>query len=225
MTPREIPIVGREKGILFSDAMVRAERAGLKTQTRRILNPQPYTWEKDGDKYWNASGCIGGIIAISDDHLLGLHGWMVGRRLWVRETYYQFGRWEPIAGQMTPKGNRQKWRFVQDSPEVEFDPPTSFRLGMHKDDPATSAWHKRLGRFMPRSASRTTLEVTAVRVERLQDISEADALAEGVEITEYWRDDHPPSICYSILWNHINGTGSWNANPWVAVIEFHRVKT
>lgn len=104
--------VARERGIAFSAPMVLAILADTKTQTRRTLNPQPYTWELNGQKYWNASGCIGGRIAVGDEGLLELHGWTVGRRLWIRETYYQFGHWEPILGQMTRSGKRQKWQFV-----------------------------------------------------------------------------------------------------------------
>lgn len=165
--------VARERGIAFSAPMVLAILAGAKTQTRRTLNPQPYTWESNGQKYWNASGCIGGRIAVGDDGLLELHGWTVGRRLWIRETYYQFGHWEPIPGQMTRSGKRQKWQFVADHAKIRFEEPDECHMGMHKEDPSTSAWHKRLGRFMPRSACRTVLEVTSVRVERLQDITEA----------------------------------------------------
>jgi hypothetical protein len=70
--------------------------------------------------------------------------------------------------------------------------------------------------FMPRWASRILLEITAVRIERLQDISNADALAEGVEL----RGEMRPWAIYRELWESINGRGSWEVNPWVWVIEF-----
>ena len=72
---------------------------------------------------------------------------------------------------------------------------------------------------MPRHASRITLEVTGVRVERLQDISEADAIAEGV----YTDPACPAYDAYAQLWDEINGLGSWEANPWVWVVGFHRI--
>lgn len=79
--------------------------------------------------------------------------------------------------------------------------------------------------FMPSWASRITLEVVSVRVERLQEISEADAVAEGVKD---YSGDHSgesqwPTECYRSLWESINGTGSWSANPWVWVVEFKRL--
>lgn len=73
---------------------------------------------------------------------------------------------------------------------------------------------------MPRSASRITLEVTGVRVERLQDISEADAVAEGV----VWEQGQTAINVFETLWESINGAGSWDANPWVWVVEFKRAK-
>ncbi|OGB26500.1 MAG: hypothetical protein A3I66_21465 [Burkholderiales bacterium RIFCSPLOWO2_02_FULL_57_36] len=99
---------------------------------------------------------------------------------------------------------------------------------------------------MPRWASRINLEIVAVRVERLQDISKADAIAEGIEGCDVvingrsqgwtWRDytskcDDPcewfsnPIRSYRTLWETINGPGSWNANPWVWVVEFKKVST
>jgi hypothetical protein len=73
---------------------------------------------------------------------------------------------------------------------------------------------------MPRWASRILLEITDIRVERLQDISEDDALAEGID---YTCQQALPSDVFSGLWESINGSGSWNANPWVWVIEFKRI--
>jgi len=85
---------------------------------------------------------------------------------------------------------------------------------------------------MPREASRITLEVTGVRVERLQHISETDAIAEGIEqhmpglwlpCSEKGKAHIDPRLAYRDLWESINGTGSWDANPWVWAIEFRRI--
>lgn len=87
--------------------------------------------------------------------------------------------------------------------------------------------------YMPRWASRITLEVTGVRVERLNDINQEDAIAEGVEahdddgVTYYGplgRGVCDPIVAYRSLWDSINGPGSWAANPWVWVVEFKRVR-
>lgn len=75
---------------------------------------------------------------------------------------------------------------------------------------------------MPRWASRILLEVTAVRVERLQDISRGDAMAEGCPFPNMAKGDDPRKW-YADLWDQINGAGSWEANPWVWVVEFKRV--
>lgn len=223
-------IRGAEKPILFSASMIRAEREGRKTQTRRALNPQPDTTKLSSPWRPEQRGRYGwGFMQRIDFPEYQYFGgdftvrWAPGDRLWVREAYYQQGHWEPIQGQMTRKGNRQKWQFVADSEDIVFDPPENYRSGMLKAYPWTSAWHRRLARFMPHRYSRTMLEVTAVKIERLQDISEADAIAEGIETTEFWREEHPPSICYSVLWDHINGAGSWESNPFVTATTFRRV--
>ena len=80
---------------------------------------------------------------------------------------------------------------------------------------------------MPRWASRITLEITGVRVERLQEISEADAISEGA--VQWWQESDRKPVhglarnCFRLLWESINGPGSWDENPWVWVIEFRRV--
>lgn len=163
-------------------------------------------------------------------------GGSVGDRLWVREEYYQFGHWEKVIGVITKKG-RQKWRFVGMG-DVVFEPPAEFRKGRHHKDPQTKAWHKRLGRFMPRKASRIMLEIVGVRVERLQDISEEDAISEDIQPSEtthggvrLWRDYSGPDRVfgtnpiesYQTLWETINGPGSWSKNPWVWVVTFKKL--
>lgn len=230
-----------DRPILFSAPMVRAILDGRKTQTRRIV--------KGGE-----------MAAVPFDRIpseeiesLEIRGWreyvkghlfpscpygQPGDRLWVRETHYRFGHWEAVASVRTKTG-RQKWAFVPDSTDVLFDAPPEFRKGRHHKDPFTQAWHKRLARFMPKNIVRITLEITDVQVERLQDISEADAVAEGsylgkcecfprprnpVEsmMKQTWCHKHGDE--FISLWKKINGPESWNANPWVWVIEFKRVK-
>lgn len=213
--------------------MIRTILDGTKTQTRRIVTKESLiTLHADGTPAKAQQRSPYGIP---------------GDRLWVRETYYQIGHWEPVEGKTT-KGGRQKWAFVSDNDTIFFDEPGNCRKGRHHFDPETIVWHKRLGRFMPRRASRITLEVKSVRVERLQDISEADAVAEGIGryhgpldhishssefpekrfwVTQRSRPHHWTEFAttaYMSLWQSINGPGSWEANPWVWVITFKRIK-
>lgn len=217
--------------------MVRAILEGRKTQTRRIVKPQP--------SYIIDTQCRAYEPALEDKHgemypgpeVFGFyneeHGWKFpygkpGDRLWVREPYYQKGHWDPVPGIRTKQG-RQKWRFVSQG-DIRFDEPKDepVRLGRHHHDPATVAWHKRLARFMPRTASRITLEIVSVRVERLQAITEAAAIAEGcadsqmVDGVPMWTS---AVEAYAELWDSINGAGAWDANPWVWVVEFKRVES
>lgn len=242
-----------DKPIVFSDMMMLALREGQKTQTRRTLKVQPVnpaTKFLTGPPY-NKSDWIwptksAGCTIVSNRNTAPARyledfplPYAVGDHLYVRESYYQFGHWEPVQGAKT-KGGKQKWGFIADRPDVLFEAPENCRLGRHHSDSATPAWHKRLGRFMPRAASRMTLIVTDVRVQRLHEISIDDAVAEGIEdvtreiacrdpSARFWKryrdggwngyvDD--PIGSYASLWTEINGAGSWEANPWVQAISF-----
>jgi hypothetical protein len=128
-----------------------------------------------------------------------------GDRLWVRESHWWF-KDEPdnSCGYYPPKLTREDVEYRADG------------------DDGRKVWRPSI--HMPRWASRITLEVTGVRVERLQDISEADARAEGVEPNAFERTaDNYGSVLYRRLWESINGPGSWDANPWVWVVEFRRI--
>lgn len=219
----------KARPILFSRHMVRAILESRKTQTRRIIKPQPYAC--DGEFVSQFEDSNGDPVLIGDKRFLDRCRYgKLGDRLWVREEHYRYGHWEEVHGVRTKLG-RQKWRFVADTDEVLYDPPASFRKGRHHRDPFTSAWHKPLARFMPRTASRIDLEVVSVRVEMLHDIIDEDAVAEGVSGDECIRFNHPfvadqplPAMCYANLWESINGPGSWDINPLVWVVEFRRVK-
>lgn len=141
-----------------------------------------------------------------------------GDRLWVRETFAK------IDGQTQP------W--------IETDYRATYTHGDRLGDTLgiKKRWTPAI--HMPRAASRITLEVTGVRIERLQDISEADAIAEGVHADPRCRQDDDtaafhrigpvrggsfPIARYGALWESINGPGSWKSNPWVWVLEFRRI--
>ncbi|MCT8506180.1 hypothetical protein [Chromohalobacter moromii] len=155
-----------------------------------------------------------------------------GDRLYVKETYWAWGRWET---RYDAKKGRDAWHFVDMTRECgkayQFEQPSPIGTRAR----VSPAWHKRPSLFMPRHASRITLEVTAVRVERLQEISTDDARAEGIQTwIDSFKDgphyhengqlDAYPVSAFSRLWKSINGADSWDANPWVWVVEFRVIK-
>ena len=161
----------RERPILFAGPLITPIMADVKTQTRRALRVQPPgEWAAPG-----RSACPYGVP---------------GDRLWVRETFFAFGRWET---RFDAKKGRDAWHFVDMTVECGHgyhyavgDACTI--VGAKGPGGATPMWWKRPAIFMPRAASRILLEITDVRVERLQAISEDDAKAEGCERLQ---DDEP----------------------------------
>lgn len=220
-----------DRPILFSAPMVRAILDGQKTQTRRVVKPQPL---------FNEPGCgfplNNGATTVVD--WKGLHTSLAGLlarcpygqpgdRLWVRETVAcgacapsKPSEWSPSfwrREQGTPANPNGLWYAADD-------------LAPERPITARGKWTPAI--HMPRWASRILLEIVSVRVERLNDCSEADALAEGATpcANGWWFDGKPalagsdPRGAYYCLWEHINGAGSWPANPWVWVVEFKRVQ-
>ncbi len=219
----------KERPILFQGDMVRAILDGRKTQTRRIVKPT-----KDRHNFGaELAPCeiAGEVNGVDPAYRFCPYG-EPGDRLWVKEA----------------------WRAAKCSDTLR---PSELCPGFYKHDmggfwyeadgaepahPVSEKGRYRHARFMVRWASRITLEVTGVRVERLRDISEADAWAEGCKRGDPWdngagyfpaEEPHPDGICYvgwdsakewfSDIWESINGDGSWDANPWVWVVEFQRV--
>lgn len=233
----------KARPILFSGPMVLALLEGRKTQTRRIVKPQPYQNNSPngrGMMEWLFKNEVVWFDG-SDTHALDVlcpYG-RPGDLLYVREQHYRYGHWEPVPGVKT-KAGRMKWAFVQDSDEhlFELPPGTPFRKGRHHKDPSTKAWHRRIARFMPRRMSRLTLRITDVKVERLQDISAADAACEGIYdagMDGYERWDccveecdcgHiKPTTAFRHLWDSINADrASWDSNPWVWAVSFEVIK-
>lgn len=202
-----------ERPILFSGAMVRALLAGAKTQTRRVvkLRGAEVVDEREADLWpWSPQ---------HDEWLTCPYG-APGDRLWVRETWAPA---PPIAPLL---------RHVGASPRPE--PKSLYRANPEQANLGVT-WRPSI--HMPRWASRITLEVTGVRVERLQDVSEEDARAEGAASRispggdlagafEALPGEVLPPIDYRAhfrdLWRSINGADSWKSNPWVWVVEFKR---
>jgi hypothetical protein len=205
----------KERPILFTGPMVRAILDGSKTQTRRIA--KEFAGRDDLDailkRFPSQNGCP--------------HG-QPGDCLWVRETTHR----RPMLNLLTGEPLAPEYdggAYTVDG--VDVLTPEGFDIAWWYSRKSCPSIH------MPRWASRILLEITRVRVERLQDLSEADALAEGVEphdvsqfalhgtSVEERAELHRQAAVgpYSGLWNRINGAGSWDANPWVWVVEFKRV--
>ena len=160
--------------------------------------------------------------------------------LWVRETFCAHWGAPPhdapqsyriVTGDELPLIKQENGDLYQPVPSDIM----AIWYGAQGDKPFHMAWRPSI--HMPRWASRITLRITDVRVERLQDISEDDAVAEGVALERYVpvsdsagthssgeAEPTDPVEEYRNLWNHINAPGAWGANPWVWVIEFEKVK-
>lgn len=224
----------KERGTLFNPDMSRAALADLKTQTRRGMSPQPpedcalvcgiyhpTVIDRRGDEQPGPERF--GVYSTNGEWSLPCPYGQPGDRIYVKETFYAFGRWET---RFSAKKGRDEWHFVdltiEQSMQYRFEAPDGYKQAKKRRAGALPTWHRRPSLFMPRVAARTILEVTAVRVERLQAISQQDAMAEGYAL--------PPPPClddprnwYRRLWDQINGAGSWDANPWVWVISFKRL--
>ena len=192
----------KERPILFSAPMVRALLNGTKTQTRRVAKLTDAAHVKE------PRGHRRWHPADPDASMASPYG-QPGDRLWVREAWKAHSTFDNLPPRDIPQ--TYVWYMADEGYKAE---------SRHRN-----------GMFMPRWASRITLEITAVRVERLQDISAADAQAEGIvpdgdggwhlADTRHYMGD--PISSYASLWEYINGADSWAANPWVWIIEFKKV--
>lgn len=207
----------KERPILFSTPMVRAILDGRKTQTRRVApikkldfrqKDDILTWFISFEKAVKRVFCSASGGCFTEEQARAIiasqfcpYG-QKGDRLWVRETF----------------GTRGKEVFYRATPPLNADgEPYAGIAGLDGN-----RWKSSI--HMPRAASRITLEVTGVRVERLHGISEADAQAEGV----FFAPDHDYKNSFKQgfknIWQSINGPESWDTNPWVWVVEFKRVQ-
>ncbi|MBC5115040.1 ASCH domain-containing protein [Klebsiella quasipneumoniae] len=234
----------KERGMIFNSEMVRAILDGRKTQTRRIMAPQPADDIERG--IFPNPEVIGWKSSRRHKHgsttAHFCHYGKPGDRIWVRET------WGVVSHAFSDDGLMIDW--VPDRPataihEMPFGNGYYSGYAIYAADgdftwgdddgyeDGRSCWKPSI--HMPRAASRILLEITAVRVERLNAISEEDARAEGIIDGGCLNCGEPePCGCanpepdatdaFAYLWQSIYGQESWNANPWVWVIEFERVE-
>lgn len=217
-----------ERPILFSAPMVRALLDGSKTQTRRVMK---FKTRSDGARFQPIPAKR---IDDTSYEMHCPHG-NPGDRLWVRETFYAYGRW---VTRFSEKKRRDEWHFLDMTVECDrryqYDADSPDVAQATGRGGALPGWYKRPAIFMPRAACRIELEITGVRVERLAGICESDARAEGCTASgwqpSYSNPDNAGGAesmsakdAFADLWESINGAGSWDANPFVWVVEFKRV--
>jgi hypothetical protein len=172
--------------LLFSTSMVQAILEGRKSQTRRIIKPQP-----------------------PNDVYPMLHGiepkYRIGDVLWIRET----------------------WQHTNNIGICLDDPNSGYIYKASENgkdwEENMEGWQWKPSIFMPKEACRIRLRVTNIGVEKLQDISEEDAINEGIKWTKFSSNAHSPIVLYKSLWESINGKDSWDLNPWVFVIHFEKI--
>lgn len=245
-----------DHGIAFSPAMVSAIFAGRKYKTRRLLKVQPPAGATvfrtgRGKFVWDWPGLGVG----SDDAVLFLAPpYAKDDRLWVRETHFKFGFWEPDPAKTHhATAKRPPLRFVPMS-EASFDPPRYPITARQGPPPSADDWarptiYKRPARFMFRADARLNLIVEDVDFERLDEVTSIEAEAEGIAAASKdgrfrkfgipdrdglpgtdnegwaWADwQQTPRDAFVRLWNSIHGDNAFAANPWVTVTTF-RIET
>lgn len=197
----------KERGMIFNGEMVRAILDGRKTQTRRIMKNQPAGDYPDTPALIRSVG--GGFQwygHYGESSIFNCPLGAVGDHIWVRETWAEAGASAPdlkLYRANYPAHVPTHYENVPPADEIRWTP------SIH----------------MPRWASRLTLEITGVRVERLRDLSEDDAKSEGITpssggVLPGWEY----RINFRDLWVSIYGADNWEANPWVWVIEFKRIE-
>lgn len=202
-----------DRPILFSAPMIRALLAGRKTQTRRILKDAPT--EPGWLLYCEASGKRTWVGPNGYPSMPCVLRFAVGERLWVRETWRALNRFNSFP--ITPGS---AIAYEADDNQGDRRPIPIGRMG--KLRPSI---------HMPRWASRLTLAVTEVRVQRLQDISEADARSEGMPVDHLSQPYEPPPpevdswqgygrASFALVWSEMHGKDSFYANPWIVALTF-----
>ena len=211
--PRE-----KERPIIFSTPMVKAILESVKIQTRRIIKPQPIKKDVFWELYGAAWSEDHGYIPCMPGHSLSTRN-PYGQNedlLWVRETF-MYSHFYPDNGQVVIKYKAGGQRLIENYPYWILN------KNLNKWKPSI---------HMPKAAARIWLKISEIGIERLQDITEEQAIAEGVgsgcHVNAVWPDyiNMKTGLCstarksFASLWKSINGPESWDNNPWVWVIHF-----
>ena len=187
------------QGILFRPEMIKAIVNGSKAVTRRLIKPQPD--DKDGNML-----LIGGRWKYDYTVAKEYARYRVGEVVYIKEAHYRLGYY---------KEKRFIPSFFRLQKGICFETPDILPISPHQ-----VGWHKRSPLFMPEWAARTFIQITGVRAERLHEITEVDAMAEGVENM----GQISAVVMYTHLWNSINSKNMWSSNPWVWVYQFKLVE-
>ena len=209
--------MSKERPILMNGAMVRAVLDGSKTQTRRVMKPQPEPSPHRPGAYQWPCDAFQSMVSVADTRAPGAHG---------------------IAGDACPHGGHGDRLWVRETWAPHPDFPETVRRAVYRADREcehdVERWRPSI--HMPRWASRIQLEIVSVRVERLQDISDADIVAEGIDMEALAESqDRYDIVCkgsgasgratertaWRELWESTGG--DWDANPWCWAITFKRV--
>lgn len=240
-SPKNVPpgVKRNEIGILYQPEMAHAVMAGHKTLTRRILSRLPglgriVALHQAEAGHWAVRDEKSVLHQMSDMQLMALCPYgKPGDRLFVREAHYQWGWWTENG---VNANGKPRMEFRGDPNRIEFERPAQLKADRTAGQ-SDAGWWKRNSLFMPKVATRTWLEVIEVRVEPLEHLSEADAMAEGILRFEtpdaqwFALDSTDPvqeatAISrYRKLWCAINGEESWDENPLVWVVWFRKVVT
>ena len=200
----------KTRGILFSTEMVKAILEGRKTQTRREVK-EAIGWDQSFR-----------VVPIKEEHKDGIQRYEMRSGTlyslpWFKCPYGQVGDVLYV---------RETWQHTR---ELNINPEDENYGYVYKADDQPwkdiEGWKWKPSLFMPKEAARIFLRIKLIRVERLQDISENDAVAEGIDFVEFEDESIVsfPVNAYANLWDSINGNGSWKNNPWVWVIEFEMI--
>mgnify|MGYP001607782881 CR=1 FL=1 len=240
------------RGILFKPDMIKAIREGRKTVIRRVIKASNST--VNGYCCSEKSAIWKGLVwdervfvdhgphvlhpypsqylhvpfvepnGENDDRVFRVRSRLeVGEVVYIKEAHYRSGHWNKNG---LTKSGKQKWIFKANNNEIRYldNPPTE---NVHKlSEKTATGWLKRSPLFMPEWAARYFIKITDVRAERLQEITESDAEAEGLnpaDCTDNNYLDYPAVKMFATLWDSINPKYSWASNPWVFRYSFVRV--
>jgi len=216
--------VCKERGILFSQPMVAVLLEGRKTQTRRTQGLEEIN--KESDRWVIHRQSLPDLPVIFWNETLAIYTgvtprYPVGTRLYTKETHYKYGYWDSFLDDGC-------WTFHASLPDILYLPPPTVLTGRTGE----IGWYKRSSLFMFKADARIWQTVLDVKAQRVQEITEEDAIAEGITIMagthqDIVRDEttgklkltgkpepYTARYHYSALWDSINGTGSWERNPW-----------